>query len=144
MKNKILIAVVIIIIFGFMILVANNQIGKSIDKISLIVKKDTLSNTGATFIFTNHSGSNLSYGDFFWIEKEEDGKWHRLEQINPFNSLAILYMIKAGEQKELRIDWEEIYQSLDTGKYRVVKEVSFRYGNQNGKKFYISAEFTIE
>ena len=114
------------------------------DNITMEIVEGTLTNTGATIVITDLSEENNTYGEWYRIDKLEDGKWYELEdKIAGENAwIAIGYKTDENNQLQLDIGWESLYGALESGKYRIVKDFS------NGKNPYtnrhIAAEFTIE
>ena len=112
--------------------------------ITLSIKEDSLTNTGATLLLINNSDKTYSYGNPFWIEKEQDGKWYKLEVKEGIAFTLPAYGIKSGEVKEWNLDWENMYGKLASGTYRIVKDVSYQYEKDNYKTFNLSVEFNID
>lgn len=107
------------------------------------VKEGTLSNTKATFILKNTSKTKIYYGTAYWMEKEEKGKWYKIEPKDEmWFALSESYLIP-NKIEEMKLDWEYGYGKLSPGKYRVVKEVDFEYQSER-KKYNIAAEFIIK
>ena len=144
MKKRILIIGGIVVIFiGIVIasilndkyLVKESQI--TIDEdITMEINKDTLTNISATIMITDTNKKENTYNDNFLIEKYEEGKWWVIKKSNK-NITTTLPAYTVGEDNTLTMDlnWLDEYGTLDSGKYRIAKEIS------NGK--YVTAEFTI-
>lgn len=143
--------IIIIILFGFIILglvvfklglghISNNKL------VSLEIKEETLTNTGATFVMKNNTKDLYSYGTSYYIEIESDAKWNKLEPINNVDFHLIGYNLKGSSEVEIKVDWEYHYGKLKPGKYRLVKDVfknsDIPIGESQIK--YISAEFVIK
>lgn len=113
----------------------NNQM-YDLNDINMRIKEGTLTNHSATIIIVDNSKKNNTYGEWFRIDKKENGKWKKLKIINDsfFNSIA--YKIDENNELELEHNWESIYGKLSSGNYRLIKEVN------NNK--YISVDFTID
>ena len=112
--------------------------------VTLSIKEDSLTNTGATLLLKNNSDKTYSYGNPFWIEKEQNGKWYKLETIEETAFTLPAYEIKSGEVKELNLDWKDIYGKLTSGTYRIVKSISYQYEKDNYKTLDIAVEFNID
>ena len=83
---------------------------------------------------------SLAHGEWFRIDKEENGEWKEVKVINDqYGFIAIGWIIKQNGEFEDKIDWSNLYGQLKEGEYRIVKEV---YSNGNKKELY--AKFTIE
>ncbi|MDE5888901.1 MAG: hypothetical protein K2H20_02660, partial [Bacilli bacterium] len=120
-----------------------SQIDIENTKVSLTLKEETLTNTGATFVLKNKSKNSITYGEPYWIEKEENGKWYVLETINDLVFNLPAYELKTNKSKELKIDFEYGYGKLASGKYRLVKKVTIDT-KDNSEDLYVAAEFVVE
>ena len=109
-------------------------------KVSLFIKKDTLTKTGATVIISDISEQEHTYGEWFRIDKKIDGFWEELKPIDNnygFNDIGLI--VGENNQLEIDTDWSKIYGKLEKGEYRLIKELY-----DNDSKIYLSVEFTIE
>lgn len=107
------------------------------EKISLAVKPETVTPTGATVVFTDkNTPPYFGYGEWYELEKKSGGKWEALPVIIEGEPVFIEIAYQPNEDGilEMKVNWEWLYGSLEPGDYRVVKNVS-------GQKYY--AEFTI-
>lgn len=94
-----------------------------------------ISPTGATIIIKDTNKNPYTYGEWYKIEKETDGKWHDVKTIidnYSFNDLG--YLVDKNNEVKFVIDWKWLYGELPLGSYRILKQVN----NQ-----YISIEFGI-
>ncbi|MDE7422212.1 MAG: hypothetical protein K2N51_00710 [Lachnospiraceae bacterium] len=83
-----------------------------------------ISFTGATVIITDENKEPYTYGEWYKIEKEENGKWIELEtKIKDYAFDLIGYPLDKNNQVKFVIDWEWLYGELDIGNYRIVKHV---------------------
>ena len=110
----------------------NNE---KIKNVTMEVKEETITKIGATFVITDKNPTPFSYGEWYMIEKRENGKWNIMpsiveEQIWP----AIARIVGEDGKLEYKINWEKLYGELEAGEYRLVKEVA---------NHYIYAEFNI-
>lgn len=143
MKKKIL----GILFCGVLILGITGCRDKQINnRVSLIVKEGTLTNKGVTLILKNYSKNNYSYGNPYYIEKENDGEWSIVTPIHEMNFTLPAYGLEAGKEEEFNIDFEYGYGRLEIGKYRIVKEIfkSSSTNIDNSIKFNVYAEFEID
>ena len=77
-----------------------------------------------------------TYGDWYKIEKEENGKWYDVETVIEnygFNDIG--YLVNENNEVKFDMNWEWLYGELMPGSYRILKEAY----NQ-----YISVEFTLD
>ena len=108
-------------------------------KISLSIKKDTITKTGATIIISDISEQENTYGEWFRIDKKTNGFWEELKPIDDnYVFTDIAYKIGENHQLEMNTDWSKLYGELEPGEYRIVKEL---YDNGD---IYLAVEFTIE
>lgn len=114
------------------------------DGVTMTVKEGTTSSTSLTLVFENKSSSQCTYGQYFCLEKKINGKWYQLPSIidnYAFNDIA--YNLASGEYREWATDWNWLYGSLDTGGYRIVKDIHDFRGTGDFDTYYLVAEFTI-
>lgn len=89
---------------------------------------ENVSPTGAVIIITDTNKEPYIYGEWYAIEKEEDGKWLEVEIVLDnygFNSMG--YIPNKNGELKFEIDWEWLYGKLPTGNYRLLKEVGHQY-----------------
>lgn len=110
--------------------------------VSLTVKENTLTETGATLILKNDSDVDVQYGNPYEMEIKKDGEWHKINVELNFTLPA--FVLKSKETKEWEFSWEEGYGKLATGEYRIIKSIDIEKEDGTFDTFYVSAEFTIE
>ena len=99
----------------------NKTSDRSMDKIVMTIKEGTLTKTGATVLIKDSNEEPYSYGEWYRIDKKENGKWEELETIDGKTVPEIaLPMLEYGDI-ERTIDWTNIYGELESGEYRIVK-----------------------
>lgn len=111
----------------------------------MFIKEGTVSPTGLTVLFENNSDKRWIYGEYFLLEKKMKGKWYQvpiaLEENYGFRDIG--YDLDSSDVREWTVDWDWLYGSLDTGEYRIVKDIlDFRKAGDYDKH-YLTAEFTI-
>lgn len=121
------------------------DIVNNFNDVIMVVKEDSVSPTEVTLVFENHSENEAIYSDDFVLEKESNGNWYQVPTVIEnygFNDIG--YNLLPDEVEDFTVEWEWLYGSLDSGKYRVVKRVlDFRRtGDYEG--YYLTAEFTID
>lgn len=145
-----------ILICGFMVLGITGcgtnknefNVGKKSDievvekDVSLYIKENTLTNSGATLILQNNSDVEVQYGNPYEIEIKKDNEWHKINVELNFNLPA--YVLKSNESKEWEFSWENGYGKLASGDYRIIKSIDIEKEDGTFDTFYVSAEFTIE
>ena len=120
----------------------NNQADS---KVSLTVKEDTIAPIGVTLILKNESNTDYSYGEPYYIEQEINGIWSKVQTINDLVFNLPAHRLDAGKSVEFSINWVYGYGQLESGKYRIVKEIfkGLISDIDNSVKFNVYAEFEI-
>lgn len=109
--------------------------------VSLSIKENTLTNTGATLILKNNSNTEIQYGNSYEIEIKHNKKWYKLDGEMYFT--LPLFFLEPNKTAELEVNWEDGYKKLKKGTYRIIKEIKIEKENNTFDSFYIAAEFTI-
>ncbi len=149
MKKKMLISLLCCFIF---ILTACNNNEQNVDDVSnivttdeeiyLTIKEGSLTSTQATLILENNSTQDLGYSDSYEIEIKKNNVWYKINVDIGFNEP--LYIVKPNQSQELEINWENSYESLTPGEYRIIKDVILMNNDDTHEDFFVAAEFTIE
>lgn len=147
--KKIILALLISLTSIFLLTGCTNEIDKLItvesdikiedSNVTLKVKEDTLTKTGATFIIENNKNNAINYTIAYEIEAKRDNKWYKLGIINEF--IEEIYEVDAKSTDQIIIDWKNSYLKLPKGEYRVIKEITVP---ATYELFYIAGEFTIK
>ena len=118
-----------------------NHIGESQSEasgVSLTIKSGTLTNTSATVIITDENDQKYSYEQWFRIDKKENDTWKEIDTISDdYTFITLAYNVGKDGTLEMKQDWKDLYGELESGTYRLVKQI-----NDNGTK-YFWVEFTI-
>ena len=143
MKKKLL---WIFICFGLIFGLSGCRKDLTDNNVFLLVKDGTLTNKGTTLILKNNSNIDYSYGEPYYIEREIDGVWKKVETIHDVVFNLPAWSIESGKSVEFNIDWEYGYGQLKSGKYRIVKEIfkSSSSNINNSVSFNIYAQFEID
>ncbi|MCI8446594.1 MAG: DUF4825 domain-containing protein [Bacilli bacterium] len=102
-----------------------------------------LTPSSLTLTIQNHTDNSYSYGASFGVEKYENGKWISVEGM-PDTFIMIAYTLNGKETVEKQYSWDI---KLDSGEYRIIKNFDEIISNSDfrfEKKYYVSAQFTIE
>lgn len=87
-----------------------------------------ISLTGATIIITDKNKEPYTYGQWYKIEKEENGKWIELPpKIKNYGFNDLGYLVDENNEVKFVMDWEWLYGKLDLGSYRIIKKVNDHY-----------------
>lgn len=143
-KRKIIIITITIIIFILLAVTTYIYFDKLhpksiiIDNITLKVKEDTVTQTGALFSITNKNDYWWSHSQKYVIQVKKFGIWVNQPWIvNTYAIKASASIVPVGTY-EMKIDWSKLYGKLDKGKYR------YGIGVEHSGNEYVFAEFTIE
>lgn len=104
-----------------------------IENVSISISNISL--TGATIIIKDTNKKPYTYGEWYKIEKQVNGKWYEIKPIIEnygFNSIG--YLPDKNNEVKFVMNWEWLYGKLPLGSYRILKEVG---------KQYIGVEFGI-
>lgn len=114
-------------------------------KVSLTIKEDTLAPIGVTLILKNESNTDYSYGEPYYIEQEIDENWIKVQSIHDVIFNLPAHGLESGKSVEFSINWAYGYGQLESGKYRIVKEIfkSSSSNIDNSISFNVYAEFEI-
>ena len=107
-------------------------------KVNIKVKEGTLTNEGATIVITDKNENPISWGVDFLVEVKKDDKWELVPQKAEVSWIEIAMMPNENGITEIECNWKALYEKLDSGTYRIVKN-SY---SQKYEKVY-SEPFTI-
>ncbi len=91
----------------------------------------------------NQSGSELSTGEWYSIERFEDGTWKRLDELIDGSWTDVAYHIPNGKTTVLPTNWKTWYGELSHGKYRIIKKVYVSL-TERMDTYYLATEFEIK
>ena len=113
--------------------------------VTMIIDEETLSSTGLKVTFENNSNSQCIYSEHFWLEKKINENWYQvpvaIDGDYGFNDIG--YHLSSGKNEEWKVDWSWLYGSLDTGEYRIVKDILDFRKTGDYDKYYLAAVFLI-
>lgn len=113
-----------------------------LDKITIQVDKNSISNTGVTIIITDNNEENLPWGEDYKIQKKENEDWVELKPKNELITSAVSHWKDENNQYKQQINWDYYYGKLEDGQYRIVK-MKFNPKNNNYIELY-SEDFEIK
>ena len=99
-----------------------------LDDVTMTIKDGTLTNSEAVIVINDSSDMNNVYGAWFRIDKKINGEYQELKTTGEeyaFNSMA--YMVDENNILEMKAFWKVMYGELESGEYRLVKEVDGKY-----------------
>lgn len=116
-----------------------------LEGIEMKVKENTVSPTGSMVVFENDTEKECIYGEYFVLEKKIEDSWYEvpvtLDGEYGFDDIG--YGLAPWGTSEWSVEWEWLYGSLDSGEYRIVKDLlDFREAG-DFDKYFMAAEFVI-
>ena len=112
------------------------------DKLTLMLKEGSLSNSGAVFVLENKSDKVYTYGAEYDIEVKTDNGWEKVEDSRNKAWTQVLYVSEPNKTNNIAVDFSELKNKLVSGKhYRVVKRLIEEVGGN--KEYYLNAEFQM-
>lgn len=117
-----------------------------LNKVTMRVKEDTISPTGLTLLFENSENKDYTYGEAFTLETKENNAWYQvpIEIEEDYGFQDIGYNLPANGTTEWTVDWEWLYDALDAGDYRIVKDIIDVQEAGDYELFPLAAGFTVE
>ena len=116
-----------------------------LEGVSMSVKKDSVTANGAVVTLLNKADKDYQYGQQYFIQKYEDSRWYHVPYvIEDFGFEDIAYGLEKDSKSEFTIDWNWLYGSLETGEYRIVKDIMDFRATGDYDVYTLTAEFTIE
>ena len=111
------------------------------DKVIIEVDENTITPSSISIIITNNNENELTYGEEYKIQKNNNGEWKDLEYLPNTIWNAMAYITKGNSQTTQKLNLKYTYGELRKGIYRIIKPVF----NGNGGEINIySDEFEIE
>ena len=103
------------------------------------IRLSDVTTTSGTIAIKNNSGSEVSFGMGYSIEKFENDQWTKMDS-HPVAIPDIAAIVYNGQTYTSNLNWSSAYGSLAQGTYRVVKQVTVEgQGNKN-----IASQFVID
>lgn len=109
----------------------------TLEGLSILIDEASVTSTGLSYEIANQSEEDLSYGQDYSVQKEENGKWYTLEG-NPIAVTMELLWLPSGESAAHEVNWEGGYGKLAKGHYRLVKNMGTEEAGYD-----VAGEFTI-
>ncbi len=155
LKKKILIITLIVGSIAFLILGPisfrtvipssyNSHYNVETEMISMEIKKNTLTKTGATIIIKNHTDNYCGYGGLYFIEHKMFDHWFYLKPkgLDFRNYTMNIKPLEPHSESEITINWGNFYGPLSKGKYRIIQETVTNTRKENDE--YSFVEFEIK
>lgn len=103
-----------------------NNIETELKNVSISISDISL--TGATITIKDTNKNPYTYGSWYKLEKETNGKWYEVKAITDnygFNEIG--YIPDKNHEVKFIIDWSELYGELPLGHYRILKQANNQY-----------------
>ncbi|MGN0643043.1 MAG: immunoglobulin-like domain-containing protein [Huintestinicola sp.] len=90
---------------------------------------ENITPTGLTAVFTRNGGDPVGEymtGTSYFLEEYFDGEWKPRQYLPQEYEIcwdSVGYIIADGSESRFDINWEQLYGSLENGKYRIGKDV---------------------
>lgn len=114
----------------------------TMDGISMVVLQDTVKPTGLTIKITNSSDEKIDGDPYYTVQILDGGEWRTLVPDKKYAQLLMGQVYLPNKAIEENLKWTKLYGRLQTGQYRIVKEV-WDSEEKAETKFWIAAEFEI-
>lgn len=87
-----------------------------------------LSLTGATITIKDTNKNKYTYGEWYILQKETDGKWYNMPtKVKDYGFNDIGYEVNENNEVKFVIDWEWLYGKIPYGSYRIIKKSHDKY-----------------
>lgn len=116
-----------------------------LEGVSMSVQKDSVTANGAVVTLLNKVDKDYQYGQEYFIQKYEDGRWYQVPYIiDDIGFEDIAYVLEKDSESEFTIDWNWLYGTLEPGEYRIVKDIMDFRDTGDYDVYTLTAEFAIE
>ena len=95
------------------------------DSITIQVLEETITNSGGVFLIKNNSDNEVCYGEYYEIQKMENGKWKSLKMKENVGFHDIAYILMPKKENKIEKNWEWVYGTLSPGTYRLQTDVFY-------------------
>ncbi|MEN8701832.1 immunoglobulin-like domain-containing protein [Bacillus infantis] len=114
--------------------------------VTMTAKEGTVTRTGMTVILQNNSDKQSNYGEAYLLEKKIGGDWYQVPfaEAGDHAFTSIGYDLGPSDVEEWDANWEQFYEELDIGEYRIVKEVLDFRESGDFDVYNLTAEFDLD
>lgn len=123
----------------------SHDVVNALEGVTMVFEEGTVSSEKGTVLFVNETATEYTYGEYFELEWKKDGDWVQVPTVLKsygFNDIG--YTLQPFESAAQIIEWEWLYGVLESGEYRLVKEILERNEAGNPKTHMLAAEFEVE
>lgn len=121
----------------------NSYIVNTLGGVTMRMEKYT--STGGDIEIRNETDKEITFGDWYDLQTEVNGKWISLPYIidnAAFHQVA--YNAPKDETVIHEVKWDVFYGKLPKGKYRIIKDMLDFMGTGDYTKYYLATEFEIK
>lgn len=121
----------------------NSYIVNTLGGVTMRMEKYT--STGGDIEIRNETDKEITFGDWYELQTEVNGKWISLPYIidnAAFHQVA--YNAPKDETVIHEVKWDVFYGKLPKGKYRIIKDMLDFMGTGDYTKYYLATEFEIK
>jgi len=121
----------------------NSYIVNTLGGVTMRMEKYT--STGGDIEIRNETDKEITFGDWYDLQTEVNGKWISLPYIidnAAFHQVA--YNAPKDETVIHEVKWDILYGELPKGKYRIIKDMLDFRGTGDYTKYYLATEFEIK
>jgi len=115
----------------------------TLDGVTMRMEKYT--STGGDIEIRNETDKKITFGDWYELQTEVNGKWISLPYIidnATFHEVA--YNAPKDETVIHEVEWDVLYGELPKGRYRIIKDMLDFRGTGDYTKYYLATEFEIK
>jgi hypothetical protein len=118
----------------------------NLDGVHFIALENTVSPKGLTTLFENKTNTEFTFGEAYVLEVNIDGNWYKvpIETEDNYGFIDIGYILPPNDTAEWSVEWDWLYGDLESGKYRIIKDVLDVYEAGGYDAYPLAAEFEIE
>lgn len=113
---------------------------RKLENVKLEVVENSVTKTGLELIITDTSDLQYPWDNNYYLEKKVNESWEKVNPIKEAVSEVVTYKVDENKQIKQVIDWTETYGTLESGTYRVWKNIKTPASDINVE----SNEFVIE
>ena len=135
--KKIISLVIALACVALLLVACSNKSSDQVDKDSAYLPTEIenvsirifdVSSSGATIILKDTNEEPFLYGEWYSVEKYDDGQWTEVEPIiENYGFTMIGYIPDENDEVKFEINWEWLYGKLPEGSYRLIKSVDNKY-----------------
>lgn len=113
--------------------------------VTMAIGSTPLTSSGGTIILTNKTDTPFTYGEAYSLEKNINNQWYKVPAIvEEYGFEDIGYELAAADSSEWSVNWEWLYGKLESGEYRILKDVLDVKQPGEYTTYYLSTTFILD